>query len=290
MATYTWSIPDGKAITGLTYIKDTDNNIADTINDLVDFVNGEGNHAGQGLTYDLVSTNTAQTITGVKTFSNNIVGNLTGTVTGDVSGNANTATALATARDITLLGDVTGTASFDGSANLNITATVANDSHTHDSMYYTEAEVDAMVSGLNSTIGTDTDISTSGNTVISGLTLTEGVITSSSTRNIDYDDVGALADVGHLFSTNGYQKLSNGLWIVWGRHNVVSVDSTINFPISFPTSCLSLSTAPTNGTLSSADDPYLYKGGVKTISKTGFTWYNSYAAQNDGITYIAIGY
>ncbi len=42
------------------------------------------------------------------------------------------ATKLATARTISLTGDVTGSASFNGTANINISATVANNSHTHD--------------------------------------------------------------------------------------------------------------------------------------------------------------
>lgn len=84
--TYTWSVPAGDAITGSTRIKDTDNKIGNTVNDLVDFVNGEGSHAGQGLTYDLVDKLTAQTISGVKTFTGNIVA--TGGVTGDLTGNA----------------------------------------------------------------------------------------------------------------------------------------------------------------------------------------------------------
>jgi hypothetical protein len=64
-----------------------------------------------------VDTTTTQTIGGTKTFSN--------TITGSVSGNAGTATALATARDISLSGDATGTASFDGSANATISTTLA---------------------------------------------------------------------------------------------------------------------------------------------------------------------
>jgi hypothetical protein len=64
-----------------------------------------------------VDTSTTQTIGGTKTFSN--------TITGSISGNANTATALATARDISLSGDATGTASFDGSANATISTTLA---------------------------------------------------------------------------------------------------------------------------------------------------------------------
>jgi hypothetical protein len=60
-----------------------------------------------------------QTVAGVKTFSETIVGS--------VNGNAATATTLATGRDISLTGDVTGTASaFNGSANASISATLAN--------------------------------------------------------------------------------------------------------------------------------------------------------------------
>lgn len=47
------------------------------------------------------------------------------------SGTAAAATKLATARTIALSGDVTGSTSFDGTANVTISATVANDSHSH---------------------------------------------------------------------------------------------------------------------------------------------------------------
>lgn len=50
----------------------------------------------------------------------------------DISGNAATATKLATARTISLTGDVTGSGTFDGSGNLSITATVVDNSHSHD--------------------------------------------------------------------------------------------------------------------------------------------------------------
>ena len=53
-------------------------------------------------------------------------GPLTGNVTGDVTGNADTATALATARDLSLTGDATATISgFDGSANGTAALTLA---------------------------------------------------------------------------------------------------------------------------------------------------------------------
>lgn len=52
----------------------------------------------------------------------------TGSIQASLIGNASTATALQTARTISLTGDVTGSASFDGSANISITATIAADS------------------------------------------------------------------------------------------------------------------------------------------------------------------
>jgi hypothetical protein len=53
---------------------------------------------------------------------------------GPLTGNADTATKLKTARTISLTGDVTGSGTFDGSSNLTITATVADNSHSHISL------------------------------------------------------------------------------------------------------------------------------------------------------------
>lgn len=49
----------------------------------------------------------------------------------DINGRSATATKLQTARTIALTGGVTGSATFDGSANVSISATVANNSHSH---------------------------------------------------------------------------------------------------------------------------------------------------------------
>ena len=62
---------------------------------------------------------------------NSVIGN----VVGNLTGIASSATQLANNRNITLSGDVTGTAVFNGGADANITATVVNDSHTHDTRY-----------------------------------------------------------------------------------------------------------------------------------------------------------
>lgn len=56
--------------------------------------------------------------------------------------NAATATKWAAGRTIALSGDVSGTSSsWDGSGNATLTATVADDSHTHNTQYYTEGEM-----------------------------------------------------------------------------------------------------------------------------------------------------
>ena len=76
---------------------------------------------------------------------------------GELDGNAATATALETARNITLSGDVTGTVSFDGTGDAGINATVVNDSHTHDDRYFSESESDSrfLRKDVNSTPPTD---------------------------------------------------------------------------------------------------------------------------------------
>lgn len=49
-----------------------------------------------------------------------------------------------TARTLALSGDASGTSSaWDGTGNATLSVTVANDSHTHDTRYYTEAEIAA---------------------------------------------------------------------------------------------------------------------------------------------------
>ena len=75
-----------------------------------------------GTGYDL-----ADISAGAITSADGFVGNIEGDVTGDVTGNADTATALATGRNLALTGDVTATlSSFDGSGNVSAAATIAS--------------------------------------------------------------------------------------------------------------------------------------------------------------------
>jgi hypothetical protein len=85
-----------------------------------------------------------------------------------LNGNATSATKLATSRDITLVGNVSGVGSFDGSGNISIPVSVANDSHTHDGRYFTEAESDARFLGINGNATSATKLNTARTISLSG--------------------------------------------------------------------------------------------------------------------------
>ena len=129
---------------------------------------------------------------------------LTGAVTGntnfDGSGNISIATTATADPTLTLAGDASGSATFTNLGNATLTVTVADDSHNH-----IISNVDGLQTALdakqaagtyNTIIGTDTDISYSGATVLSAMTMTDGVIQSHSSRTL------TLADLGYTGATN----------------------------------------------------------------------------------------
>jgi len=117
----------------------------------------------------IVHTSGAETVAGVKTFSDgiegdlagdvtgsltgnvtgdvtgnltgNVTGDITGDVTGDLTGNADTATKLATARTIAITGDCSGSVSFDGSQDVSISVTASDNAYLHTSGDETAAGV-----------------------------------------------------------------------------------------------------------------------------------------------------
>ena len=80
-----------------------------------------------------------------------------------------------TARTLTLSGDVTGSVSFDGSANASMTATVANNSHTHNNLsnYYLATNPDGYTSNVGDITG-----------VTAGTGMTGGGTSGSVTLNV----------------------------------------------------------------------------------------------------------
>ena len=154
--------------------------------------------------------------------------------TGAISGNASTASALASAVDISLTGDVTGTVSFDGSASVSITATVVDDSHSH-----TIGNVDYLQNALDQKLAiadyTAADILTKIKTVDgtgSGLDadLFQGAAASDFVKDSDYTTSAV---------SNGYVTLPNGLMVQWGSTFVPGnqTNKATSFPTSFPTAC-----------------------------------------------------
>lgn len=129
---------------------------------------------------------------GINNVSPSTALDVTGTVTatafsGPVTGNASTATALETARTIDITGDITATAvAFDGTANIAISAAVNNDSHTHDTRYYTESESDAKYL-LNTTDTLSGALTVTGNVTAQG-DLYVGKDTGGDSRIYFYDD------------------------------------------------------------------------------------------------------
>ena len=99
--------------------------------------------------------NTARTLT--------IDGDAAGSVSLDGSADATLTLEVAeadkweTARTITLAGDLTGNVSIDGSADVTLTAAVVDDSHSHDTQYYTETEVDTFLAGKADLNGSATE-------------------------------------------------------------------------------------------------------------------------------------
>ncbi|EJE4165346.1 tail fiber domain-containing protein [Vibrio parahaemolyticus] len=102
-----------------------------------------------------------------------------------VNGTANKADKWTNARKITLNGDASGMVSIDGSSDVTLNVTVANDSHTHDDRYYTENEVDAIESVLQSQIDARPTYSEVGLTSGQGKWRAVGRASGDYTPNLD---------------------------------------------------------------------------------------------------------
>lgn len=114
---------------------------------------------------------------------------------------------------LTLNGDVSGSATFTNLGNATLTVTVADDSHNH-----IIANVDGLQTALdgkqaagtyNTVIGTDSDLNTSGSTIIDNIFVTDGVITSMGTRTLTLADLGYTGATNANYITNNNQ-LTNG--------------------------------------------------------------------------------
>lgn len=138
-----------------------------------------------------------------------ITGNLT--VQGGVIGNSSTATALETARDITLEGDATGTTSFDGTANAVINVTLGNVPRNDTNV--TENPIPGgtftAISGVTTdTKGRVTDVETK------TVTLPIAAATDEQVKNIPNDTVKAyLTGTTNVVENTGIQVFDPGVYL-----------------------------------------------------------------------------
>ena len=129
-----------------------------------------------------------QTLSGAKTLTDNLTvegtlyatgdvtaPNFIGDITGTVTGNADSSTAWATGRTITLSGDVSGTSpAWDGSGNLLfINTVVADDSHNHITGNVDGLDI-ALSGKVTSVSGTSPISSTTGTTPVISMTAANG--------------------------------------------------------------------------------------------------------------------
>jgi hypothetical protein len=126
-------------------------------------------------------------------------------VTGDLTGNADTASALATARNIAISGPVSGNANFDGSGDITITVAQGNDSvtlGTHTTGDYVatvsgtanEIEVSGTGEGAAVTVGLPNDViigndlTVTNDLVVSGDLTVNGTTTTVNTETVNIAD------------------------------------------------------------------------------------------------------
>ena len=126
-------------------------------------------------------------------------------VTGDLTGNADTASALATARNIAISGPISGNANFDGSGDITITVAQGNDSvtlGTHTTGDYVatvsgtanEIEVSGTGEGAAVTVGLPNDViigndlTVSNDLVVTGDLTVNGTTTTVNTETVNIAD------------------------------------------------------------------------------------------------------
>ena len=97
---------------------------------------------------------------------------------------------------LTLNGDVSGAATFTDMGNATLTVAVANDSHTHDGRYYTEAEVNSLLAGKLSTSGKAAD-----SNLLDGLDL--GGTRANVANKVVRTDTNGYANFGWINTTSG---------------------------------------------------------------------------------------
>lgn len=123
----------------------------------------------------------------VSASAGNITLSLPDTINADTTGNAATATALETARTISLSGDVSGSVSFDGTQDVDIVIDLGSDSSVA-SITGTENEIEVSASVGNVVIGLPDDVTIGGSLTITGDLIVSGSATTLNTETLLVED------------------------------------------------------------------------------------------------------
>ena len=229
-------------------------------------VNTTGN---QNTTGSAATLTTARTIGGVS-FDGSANINLPGVNTAgnqDTSGNAATATALATSRTIALSGDVSGSATFDGTANATITATVADNSHSHTIANVTGLQTALDAGFVSASASNDTITFTTAGGTTSSVSISDAVLSTEQVQDIIGGMVSSNTETGIGVT---YNDSTGKLDFSVTAAGVVTAGSNL----SYSGSTLNVASSPTfSGTVTAADfnstsDERL-KTNVETIADAG---------------------
>lgn len=121
-------------------------------------------------------------------------------------------------------------------------------------------------SGLTGTVPTWNQ-----NTTGNAATVTNGVYTTNFTNSL---------------TSNGYQKLPNGLIIQWGTASFSAGSASITFPITFPNALFSITGCPEIIGFAGAS----YAATIEARSTSGATFNLYYTSGSPNVEWIAIGY
>lgn len=131
-------------------------------------------------------TGTEEEIT-VSASAGNITLSLPETINANTTGNAATATALETARTISLSGDVSGSVTFDGTQDVDIVVDIGSDSSVA-SITGTENEIEVSASVGNVVIGLPDDVTIGGSLTVTGDLIVSGSATTLNTETLLVED------------------------------------------------------------------------------------------------------